>query len=395
MASKRHREKHFQKHFEAREQGLDHQKLKKRAAELRRAEEEKEAAARRKVRRTDWADLLEGDTSAFDERARRAQSTEAWLARLKADEQQGGGAAGAAPSTPGLREGLVVFVTAGKCHVAPAEGEPVPCDLDADLRRRQRSALAAGDRVLFDPALSRVRSVLPRATVLSRPDPHNPHVERVIAANVDLVLVVAALREPRLSAGLVERVVLAAGRGGAAPVVCVTKLDLARDRAGELAPLAPLAGQGVPVVPCSVLTGEGLADLRGRIAGRTSVLVGHSGVGKSSLLNAVAPDLALAVGRVRAADGKGRHTTTASSLHALPDGTRLIDTPGVREFGLWGMTPAELAGAFPEIARAAEACRFRDCAHDREPDCAVRAAAEEGRLPVERLRSYLRIKGTL
>jgi ribosome biogenesis GTPase len=236
--------------------------------------------------------------------------------------------------------------------------------------------------------------VLPRASRLIRPDPHDPRLERVLAANVELVLVVAALREPRLSVGLVERVVLATQRGGAVPLVVATKLDLCAD-AEALASLAPLRATGVDVVACSAKTGAGIDELRARVAGRLCALVGHSGVGKSSLLNALDPALALAEGRVRAADGKGRHTTTASSLHRLADGTRLIDTPGVREFGLWGMTRAELGAAFPDVAAAAERCRFRDCTHDHEPDCAVRAAATSGALSDARYRSYLRILATL
>jgi ribosome biogenesis GTPase len=407
LASEKRRQKHIQRFFEAKEKGHEHQKLKKRAAELRRAEERKSGARRRKVRRVDWEDLIDGDAHAFDAAAAKgakATSTNAWLARLVAEQaaleagaEAGGDAAGDALARDGLAEATVVFATAGACRVELADGTLALCDLDAELRRTQRSSVAVGDRALVElvePARGRLRCVLPRVSRLSRPDPHDPRLERVLAANVELVLVVAALREPRLSVGLVERVVLAVQRGGAVPLVVATKLDLCAD-AEALASLAPLRATGVDVVACSAKTGAGIDELRARVAGRLCALVGHSGVGKSSLLNALDPALAIVEGRVRAADGKGRHTTTASALHRLADGTRLIDTPGVREFGLWGMTRAELGAAFPDVAAAAERCRFHDCTHDHEPDCAVRAAAASGALSEARYRSYLRILETL
>ncbi|MCZ6597639.1 MAG: ribosome small subunit-dependent GTPase A, partial [Planctomycetota bacterium] len=161
------------------------------------------------------------------------------------------------------------------------------------------------------------------------------------------------------------------------------------------APLEPLVAAGVQVVACSAESGEGVADLEERLAGRTCVFVGHSGVGKSSLLNALDPELGIKVSAVRESDGKGRHTTSASTLHRLPCGARVIDTPGVREFGLWNLSAEELAGYFPELAKHAAGCRFRDCSHDHEPDCAVRAAVASGGIPAARWRSYLRIRATL
>ena len=410
MASEKRRQRHIQKFFEAKEKGLEHQKLKKRAAELRRAEEKKSGSQRRKVRRGDWEDLIEGDAKAFVPSKARSSSTSKWLARLEAEQaaleahasQPLGTHAEVPPEVlaEGLVPGTVVFVTAGACRVELDAGTEVDCTLDADLRRAQRTALAVGDRVLVEPgseaAGTHLRHVLPRRSQLSRPDPHDARIERVIAANVDVVVVVAAAREPKLSVGLVERVVLAAQRGGATPIVAVTKLDLC-EAAGvtveeALAPLAPLRASDVEVFACSAKTGAGIDALRARIAGGLCALVGHSGVGKSSLVNALDPALELLEGRVRTVDGKGRHTTTASSLHRLAGNTRLIDTPGVRQFGLGQPTAAELAATFPEIAEAAEACHFRDCSHLHEPRCGVRAALEVGAIAEARMRSYLRIR---
>ncbi|MEM7305908.1 MAG: ribosome small subunit-dependent GTPase A [Planctomycetota bacterium] len=392
MSSNRRREKHIQKYFEEKEKGQEHQKLKKRAAQLRRAEQKSAGRSRRKVRRDDWEELIEGEASRLEQQETRASSTAAWVARLEANQK----APEASEADAGLARGRAVFVTAGGCRVAPEDGsKAVECDLAEHVRLRQRSALAIGDRVAFDAEARRVHTVLPRATWLSRPDPHRPSVERVLAANVDVVVIVAALRDPVLSVGLVERVLLAIERGGAEPLVCVTKLDLAQDVEAELEPLAPIALLGVDVLPCSTVTGDGVDAVRARLRGRTCVLVGHSGVGKSTLLNAFAPELDVATGRVRAADGKGRHNTTASSLYELDDGTCIVDTPGVRQFGLWRMTPDELRDAFPDLLEVASGCRFRDCSHDHEPGCAVRDAATRGGPLRARYASYLRILATL
>jgi ribosome biogenesis GTPase len=173
--------------------------------------------------------------------------------------------------------------------------------------------------------------------------------------------------------------------GGAQPLLCVNKIEL-RGEADDLSTLDVHRGLGLHVITTSCATGEGLDELRGAIRARTCVFAGHSGVGKSSLINALFPELAIATGEV---GKKGRHTTTSSCLHEEPDGTRVIDTPGIREFGLWRIGPRELPHYFPEFAPIAAGCRYRDCTHTHEPQCAVK----ESGLP--RYGQYLRLLGSV
>ena len=213
-----------------------------------------------------------------------------------------------------------------------------------------------------------VCGIAPRRTVLTRTDPANAHRERVIVANVDRMVIVAAITNPPLRTGLIDRYIIAAARGGIGPIICINKLDLSTDASDTLT----VQDYEIPIVRCSAKTGQGIEQLRDMLAGSIAVLVGHSGVGKSSLLNALTERDQARVGTVNEETGKGRHTTTASRLYHLKNGARIIDTPGIREFGLGPVTIQELKAAFPEFKGAA--CRFNDCTHKDEPDCPIREA---------------------
>lgn len=259
--------------------------------------------------------------------------------------------------------------------------------------------LAVGDRVRVERragGLALVRELLPRTSWLARPDPGGTG-RLVLAANVELVCAVVAARAPRWKPGFVDRVWLAAEEGGARALVVVNKLDLlAPEEEAELErELAPYLALGLQVVRVSAATRAGLDGLAAALAGRTCVLVGPSGVGKSSLANALDPARARATGAVRASDGKGRHTTTASEWVELADGTVLIDTPGLRQLGLSGLDARTLAASFPELAALAPRCRFRDCSHRVEPGCAVQAALAAGTLDRRRFESYCRMHAAL
>lgn len=273
------------------------------------------------------------------------------------------------------------------------------CVLPTSLAHDQRSRIAVGDRVHFAPHGDdhRVIELLARRTFLARPDPLHGHLQRIVVANVDIVVQVASVRKPPLRPALVDRYLIAIQQGGAAPVLAVNKIDLVppHELADELAPLAAYEGLDLPVIPCSAETGQGLDQLRHLLRGKTVAFVGHSGVGKSSLINALAPEVDAAVGAISEALDKGKHTTTRSNLYSLGDGIDLIDTPGIREMGLLDLDAASLADYFPDFAAYAPACRFTNCSHSHEPGCAVRQAVEQGEIPEARHATYLRILASL
>ena len=284
-----------------------------------------------------------------------------------------------------LFAGLVVETGAGFCDVLCQE---------LRVRCRAETDVAAGDRVLIAPDNRRVGQILPRRTALSRPDPHNPRVERVIAATIDVVVNVMSLKSPPLRPGLIDRYLIAIDKSGAAPLICVNKMDLLESD-DDLDALRPYYEMGIAVILCSAATGAGMNELADTLAGQICVFSGHSGVGKSSILNALDPELRLATSRVSHATMTGRHTTTGSSLHRLPNGAMIIDTPGIREFGLWRVTAAEVRHYFRDLAEHAAGCAFSDCTHSHEPDCAVKQAVAAGSISAARYAGYRRIMESL
>jgi ribosome biogenesis GTPase len=288
---------------------------------------------------------------------------------------------------------MVISIGSGRCRLFHHQRE-FDCLVPPELAVRQKSALAVGDRVVTEAAQGtcRLAAVLPRRTVLSRPDPLNPHLQRLIAANIDVVIHVVSVKAPPLRPRLIDRFLIAIQRGGAQAVIGVNKIDLLDpdDRTRELAALDPYRALGVPVIACSIRSGEGLNELRALIDGKTCALVGHSGVGKSSILNALDERLDIATGELHKR-GTGRHTTTASTLHDLGGDTYVIDTPGIREFGLWKLTLDTLRDYFPEFSEPGQYCRFNDCTHLHEPGCAVKEQAESGELSRARYEAYVRL----
>ena len=350
--------------------------------------------AARELHGTDnhWADHLEPGLTSQKEDAKTRSGTKADDAGDSEPESTW------IPDGP-VFQGTVVSLASAIAWVEDENREVVQCSLPTAIAQDQRSRVAVGDRVSFAQRDRDwlVAEVLPRTTCLARPDPLNPRLQRVVAANIDSVVQVASVVRPPLRPALVDRYLVAIQYGGAEPILCVNKVDLLseRQRQQELAPLAPYRELGMEVIECSAVDGRGIEQLRRALKGKTAAFVGHSGVGKSSLVNALAPSIEAATGEVSESRGTGRHTTTRSALYDLGNGIRLIDTPGIREFGLWNLDAEELREYFPDFEPFAPACRFSNCSHSHEPSCAVRQAVEDGELARARYQTYLRILESL
>lgn len=282
------------------------------------------------------------------------------------------------------REGVITSVYAAEVDVETESG--------IERASRGTHSLVPGDEVTIGVIGSQVAvlETKTRRTKLSRPDVDNENKERLIVANVDVVVIVVSVVSPPLHPRLIDRYLVAIQNGGAMPVVCVNKIDLLEDP-DELLQLIPYTDIGLAVVTCSTQTGEGIDELRKLVEGKTVAFVGHSGVGKSSLINAFAPHLNLKTSGLMHGYGRGAHTTTVSSLHRLPGDTTLIDTPGIRSFGIWVESKKELDKAFPEFADLR--CRFGNCTHTPvELGCALIEAVESGRVPANRFETYMRLR---
>jgi ribosome biogenesis GTPase len=250
--------------------------------------------------------------------------------------------------------------------------------------------LVVGDKVSLEmkgedgvvvAVYSRLNSIVRRTPEGDRP--------QVVAANIDQALLVFAAAAPELKRGLLDRFLVACHLAGVDSVVTINKIDQGTDAIEPW--LDVYRALGYTVLLVSARTGWGLGRIKRRLEGKTTLFCGPSGAGKSSLLNAVYPGFRLKVGSLSEATGKGRHTTTTAELMPLPYGGFVVDTPGLKEFGLWRASREEIQRGFPEMADAAPRCRFGDCSHVHEPGCAVLDAIEQGTIDAERHRSYAKI----
>ena len=262
--------------------------------------------------------------------------------------------------------------------------------------------IAIGDRVRYvDAGQGRgmITEVLPRLSKLSRPAPVPGQrvFEQVIVSNADQVVPIFAVTSPAPKWGLLDRYLVAAEAAGLPSLIVITKLDLAWKNPRLDEDIEVYRQIGYPIYKVSSETGEGIEELKSALQGSMSVLVGKSGVGKTSLLNAIQPGLGLRVKAVSSGElGKGRHTTTHYEMFELDFGGTLVDTPGMREFGLWDITGDELASLFPEMESYVGQCKFGlSCQHDQEPGCAIRKAVMSGNISPHRYKSYMNLRGEL
>lgn len=290
----------------------------------------------------------------------------------------------------GVIAGRVLSVHGLQSRVLGDDGEIYLCavrQLLKSLSTDQRHVLAAGDRVGIRPESDRtglIHSVEPRRSSLCRTSRGR---QQVIVSNVDVLLIVVSAAQPDLKPGLIDRFLLTAERFGIRPVICINKLDLVDP--AELQRVSGVFAQlGYPIVLTSFKTGQGVDYLRAVVERREAAFAGQSGVGKSSLLNAIEPGLSLRVGAVSRDNDKGKHTTTAAQLIPLAAGGFVVDTPGIRQFQLWDITAEEVAGMMPDLRPYVSQCRYPNCLHVQEDGCAVKEAVADGRIDARRYDSY-------
>lgn len=299
------------------------------------------------------------------------------------------------PETPDAAQGQILEAHVLEIHsewcVVQVGGETWRCRPRGKLRELPASQMpVVGDRVRLEQTSAgegMIHEVLARRNEVARRRLRHQAAPQVIAANVDQLVVVSSVKTPPLWPGIIDRYLAVASGSDMSPLICINKVDLDE---GQEAPgcSREYENLGYPVVLVSAQTGTGLESLRERLKGKTSAFVGQSGVGKSSLLNALEPSLNLRTGELNQATKKGRHVTTSARLLVLSIGAYVVDTPGVRAFDPFELSRLEVEAGFPEIAKAADGCRFPDCQHVQEPGCVVREAVVSGIILERRYQSY-------
>lgn len=288
---------------------------------------------------------------------------------------------------------VVLGGTGGVWRVRTDAGDTREVSLRGRLKKEGAVKLAVGDEVVLEAGERgdewAIREILPRRSKLARRAPSGAYGERIVAANIDQVVAVFAAAEPEPHERMLDRFLVIAAANDIGARIVINKVELVDNAAARF---AVYERAGYPVHYTSVKLGDGLSALHDVLAGRVSALSGPSGVGKSSLLNAMYHGLNIRVGEISRSVNKGRHTTVGAELHPLPDGGYVVDTPGLREVGVWGVEPGELDRCFLEFRPLLGACRFGDCTHATEPGCAVRAAVRDGSISAARHDSYLKLR---
>jgi ribosome biogenesis GTPase len=298
-------------------------------------------------------------------------------------------------------DAVVLQGTGGIYQVRTVTGELHDASMRGRLKQEGNIKLAVGDDVGIErderDGAWAITEIRPRRSTLSRKTPGRARGERVVAANVDQVVVVFAAAKPEPHVRMIDRFLVIAEGNDIAACLVINKVDLVGGPSGAESLAREYERAGYPVHRTSVKDDTGLRALHDALAGRTSALTGPSGVGKSSLLNALFPGLDLRTGEISESVNKGRHTTVGARLIPVPDalGGYVVDTPGLREVGMWGLSPEHLDQCFPEFKALIGECKFADCGHDHEPGCAIRTRVEAGVISRDRWESYLKLRSEL
>ncbi len=296
------------------------------------------------------------------------------------------------------QEGLVIAHYGAQLAIEPAshDGEYIGLPAKRCHIRANLGSLVTGDRVIWcdrEP-MGVVVARLDRSSELCRPDPYGDL--KTVAANIDYVIIVVA-PYPQPHANLIDRYLVAAETQQIQPIILLNKIDRLdeHNRLDINTLVAPYETLGYKVLRASAKSAQSLSEVSGFLVNKTCVFVGQSGVGKSSLINSLLPGVNTRVGDLSESTQKGTHTTTTAYLFHFPQGGQLIDSPGIREFGLWHMSRDQLLNGFVEFRSLIGHCRFRDCKHDQEPGCAIQKALNTGEITQARMASFLHILNTL
>ena len=296
-----------------------------------------------------------------------------------------------------MQKGVVVCATGSWYDVLSEQGAVCKCRIRGRMRLkgvRSTNPIVVGDEVLFvaDGEDFVIEELIPRRNYIIRRASNLSKESHIIASNIDRAMLVVTLSSPRTAPEFVDRFLITCEAYSIPATILLAKIDLAADRREEVEAFrAVYEGAGYEVVEISAKYGTGLDRVKELVAGRTTLVAGNSGVGKSTLIGALEPTLDVRTGEISQSHHKGRHTTTFSTMYPLTGGGSIIDTPGVKGFGLIDIEDAELCRYFPDMMRYAPECRYYNCTHVHEPDCAVVRAVEKGEIAYSRYESYLKI----
>ncbi|MDO9577517.1 MAG: ribosome small subunit-dependent GTPase A [Candidatus Cloacimonadales bacterium] len=298
-----------------------------------------------------------------------------------------------------LKKGRILEVKTNHVCLVDVNKKILECTLSGRLKQidyETRRLVAVGDFVNVDFSdIPRIEEILPRRNVLSRFSEENFQKEVILASNIDQVIITTSVQKPEINLSLLDRYICAARISGIIPIICVNKIDLAEDEVELKKQMRFYADNDIQIVYTSAEDGTGMPDLKKLLMNKNSVFSGHSGTGKSSIINFLQPELNLRVSEVSDFTSKGMHTTTSARLLEWDFGGYLVDTPGIKTFGLHREEKIGIYRIFPGIDVLSQDCKFLDCSHEHELDCAVKKAVENNEFPGERYQSYLRLINSL